>query len=539
MFARRSKPSLPQAAEETPRTGVPLPAASRAFFESRFHHDFSRVRIHSGHDAAQSARSLGAAAYTNGSDIVFGSHRFDPETARGHRLLAHELAHVAQRDRGVAPERAISARGDADELHAERAAAAVSWGALRPRYGDVAGDVVPASGRTPVAAVPAFNGLAALFQLVQLTYDDGPDSAGNTKAVLDALNAAGARATFYLVGKRVAQGKNWKTVFDIAAAGHWLGNHAFDWNDATDNHIFLAGTAEERAQKILNTEWSIRDALITGRDDAKTNKTWDAIPQANRDYIDDVIAHGTGRFRTPGFKSKTFKKSITSPLDHDGITTQAALAEANEVLAGTGLRPLKMTEIDPWYMPKYEGVTVDPHDYEKGKTQSDIESSVKGGVKKNDDSILLHSRVAASAAATPAIVSDIQKRKFTFDPTVQGKLGSVSPVSGFLRISFSDPPTAAEVGAARAAFMKDYLMYGPVVSGHLALNIFQLAQRVGPAEALAFAAEIKATKVTTKEYGVVPMSGWMMASEEWRLFSSFFENWMTGKPFPKIPGVTI
>jgi len=112
-----------------------------------------------------------------------------------------------------------------------------------------------------------------------LTYDDGPDSAGNTRAVLNALNVAGARATFYLVGKRVVQDDNWRIVFDIAAAGHWLGNHAYDWNDVTDNHIFLSGTSEERAEKILQTERAIRDALIQGRDNAQKNKTWDTIPR--------------------------------------------------------------------------------------------------------------------------------------------------------------------------------------------------------------------------------------------------------------------
>jgi hypothetical protein len=63
--------------------------------------DFSRVRIHTDARAAESARSLGALAYTVGDHVVFGAGRFAPGTPAGGRLLAHELAHVAQG--GAAP----------------------------------------------------------------------------------------------------------------------------------------------------------------------------------------------------------------------------------------------------------------------------------------------------------------------------------------------------------------------------------------------------------------------------------------------------
>ena len=370
----------------------------------------------------------------------------------------------------------------------------------------------------------------ALIQRVQLTYDDGPDNAGNTRIVLNALNAADTRATFYLVGKRVAQGDNWRIVFDIAAAGHWLGNHAYDWNDSKDEHIFLSGTAKERAEKILQTEWVIRDALIQGRDDAKKGKFWDTIPQVNRNYIEGVIKQGTGRFRTPGFKSKWWKS--------EGLTTIGAIASANKVLAATGLRPLEITEVTTWGL-SHEGVTVDPKDYSKGRTQSDIESKVKGKLTSNKDSILLHSRIAATAAATSAILSDIKGRKFTFDPTVQGALGSVRPRPGFANLStISNPPTSGEIAKARAWLQKHMLNFGPYISGMVAIGIFQLAQEAGGAEVSAFAAEIKATNVKTPE-GDFPMAGWMNANPEWFMFANFFENWTTNKPFPRIKGVTI
>jgi hypothetical protein len=77
-------------------SGHPLPSAERAFFEPKFGHDFSQVRIHIGAQAEEAARALRARAFTTGWDIVFGSGPYTPEKASGRRLLAHELTHVAQ-----------------------------------------------------------------------------------------------------------------------------------------------------------------------------------------------------------------------------------------------------------------------------------------------------------------------------------------------------------------------------------------------------------------------------------------------------------
>jgi Domain of unknown function (DUF4157) len=80
--------------------GQPLDPATRAYFEPRFGHDLSSVRVHADEKAAQSAYSIHAHAYTAGHDIVFGEGKFAPAT-EGRRLLAHELAHVVQQG-GVA-----------------------------------------------------------------------------------------------------------------------------------------------------------------------------------------------------------------------------------------------------------------------------------------------------------------------------------------------------------------------------------------------------------------------------------------------------
>ena len=76
--------------------GRSLDAPTRAFFEPRFGHDFGAVRIYDDGQAAASARSMGALAYTVGRDIVFGRGEYAAGTDSGRRLLAHELAHVMQ-----------------------------------------------------------------------------------------------------------------------------------------------------------------------------------------------------------------------------------------------------------------------------------------------------------------------------------------------------------------------------------------------------------------------------------------------------------
>lgn len=76
-------------------SGKPLPQSVRNFFEPRFGRDFSQVRIQTD---ASSTQALNALAYTVGSNIVFGSGQYAPDTSPGKRLLAHELTHVVQQN---------------------------------------------------------------------------------------------------------------------------------------------------------------------------------------------------------------------------------------------------------------------------------------------------------------------------------------------------------------------------------------------------------------------------------------------------------
>lgn len=91
--------------------GVPLPAGVRSFMESRFGHDFGRVRVHTGSRADAAARSIQARAFTLGRDVVFGAGQYAADSNAGRHLIAHELAHVIQQ--GHAPSRAEAAAGEA------------------------------------------------------------------------------------------------------------------------------------------------------------------------------------------------------------------------------------------------------------------------------------------------------------------------------------------------------------------------------------------------------------------------------------------
>lgn len=109
--------------------GQALPPAMRADMEARYGHDFGAVRIHTDRPSAKIATSLGARAFTVGSDITFAEGTFAPGHSAGRQLIAHELAHVVQQSRkGTHPP--SNERQGADELDARQAAES----ATRPAF---------------------------------------------------------------------------------------------------------------------------------------------------------------------------------------------------------------------------------------------------------------------------------------------------------------------------------------------------------------------------------------------------------------------
>ena len=87
--------------------GRPLDERTRGDLESQFNADLSSVRVHTDTPAAAAAETLGADAFTTGSDIYFAEGRYAPGTRDGQHLLAHEVAHTVQQSDGRMPEAAV------------------------------------------------------------------------------------------------------------------------------------------------------------------------------------------------------------------------------------------------------------------------------------------------------------------------------------------------------------------------------------------------------------------------------------------------
>ncbi|MFE7464227.1 DUF4157 domain-containing protein [Streptomyces sp. NPDC057499] len=80
--------------------GAPLDTDTRTDMEARMGADFSDVRVHTDSAAHESAKGVGAHAYTVGSNVVFQRDAYDPSSPQGRTTLAHELTHVIQQRNG-------------------------------------------------------------------------------------------------------------------------------------------------------------------------------------------------------------------------------------------------------------------------------------------------------------------------------------------------------------------------------------------------------------------------------------------------------
>jgi hypothetical protein len=71
---------------------------TRAEMEGGFGADFSNVNIHTGSEAIQLSKELGAQAFTHGNDVYFNEGKYNPNSKEGKHLLAHELTHTVQQN---------------------------------------------------------------------------------------------------------------------------------------------------------------------------------------------------------------------------------------------------------------------------------------------------------------------------------------------------------------------------------------------------------------------------------------------------------
>jgi hypothetical protein len=69
--------------------------------EDKMGDSFSDVQIHTGPQAAKACEDINAKAFTVGNNIAFNRGVYDPGSAAGQHVLAHELAHVRQQTGGA------------------------------------------------------------------------------------------------------------------------------------------------------------------------------------------------------------------------------------------------------------------------------------------------------------------------------------------------------------------------------------------------------------------------------------------------------
>ena len=221
-------------------SGEALDDETLAQMEPRFGHDFSQVRVHANERAAASAQAMGALAYTVGQDIVFDTGQYAPQTREGQRLIAHELAHVVQQERGSVPGTpltdTLTVSDPSDNF--ERAADVMAEGALnddrrsllpaapeRATSGGLsAADSKVAVQRQPAtAAAPAPAGGATRFdpppELAQgLLPLDAQIVFLNTRPLADAINS---RATWPNYTQSDRSWNGWAQIAVLTSPGFW------------------------------------------------------------------------------------------------------------------------------------------------------------------------------------------------------------------------------------------------------------------------------------------------------------------------------
>jgi hypothetical protein len=139
--------------------GQALLPSTRAYFESRFGLDLEAVRVHTDDRAARASRDISAQAFTSGSDIYFGSGRYQPGTPSGDGLLAHEIVHSIQQAgtqvRHVArqPSLGIGAPEIPTDLKSSPAVRLMTKEALQNRYDRVTAALARFNMSTPEAAL--------------------------------------------------------------------------------------------------------------------------------------------------------------------------------------------------------------------------------------------------------------------------------------------------------------------------------------------------------------------------------------------------
>jgi hypothetical protein len=188
--------------------GQRLPETIQRKMESLFRADFSAVRVHVGPQAG----SIGALAFTHGSDLYFAPGQYSPTTPHGQRLLGQQLTHVVQQRTGrarnpfgqgmaVVQDPLLKAEADRMGLRASQPTPAGLKGATTPHAGF--GPILP---KRPGASTPAAVRPTAPGPILPKRADAAPRPIrAASGAILPSRPSASTAPSPILPGRPVAQ----------------------------------------------------------------------------------------------------------------------------------------------------------------------------------------------------------------------------------------------------------------------------------------------------------------------------------------------
>ncbi|MGZ4099836.1 MAG: eCIS core domain-containing protein, partial [Bacteroidia bacterium] len=111
----KASPNVEQNINSSKGSGQSLSPELQSEMGNKMGADFSGVKIHTGENAVQMNKEVGAKAFTHGNDIYFNSDQYNPSLQKGKHLLAHELTHVVQQGKHSSPIQRLPAdQGDLD-----------------------------------------------------------------------------------------------------------------------------------------------------------------------------------------------------------------------------------------------------------------------------------------------------------------------------------------------------------------------------------------------------------------------------------------
>ena len=110
-------PDVQGTIDSTRGSGTGLPADVKSRFEGDLG-PLGDVTVHTDDTADNLNRSVSARAFATGTDVYFAKGEYNPGSAEGDRLIAHELAHVVQQ-RGASNSGPLKVSNPGDALESE------------------------------------------------------------------------------------------------------------------------------------------------------------------------------------------------------------------------------------------------------------------------------------------------------------------------------------------------------------------------------------------------------------------------------------